>query len=104
MTKYSFPEGAAVVFGGSGGLGSGVVNLLADSGVNVAFTYLTNEKAAKENLKSIENSTMDISDNKITDENIPEVKVHKKRGRKPKGGKIVEFKNILVLTNPFKTK
>ena len=59
MTKYSFPEGAAVVFGGSGGLGSGVVNLLADSGVNVAFTYLTNEKAAKENLKSIENKGVD---------------------------------------------
>ena len=37
-----------MLFGGSGGLGSGVVNLLADSGVNVAFTYLTNEKAAKE--------------------------------------------------------
>ena len=59
MTKYSFPEGAAVVFGGSGGLGSGVVNLLADSGVNVAFTYLTNEKAAKENLKSIESKGVD---------------------------------------------
>jgi len=59
MTNYSFPEGAAVVFGGSGGLGSGVVNLLADSGVNVAFTYLTNEKAAKENLKSIENKGVD---------------------------------------------
>ena len=42
MSNYRFPEGGAIVFGGSGGLGTGVVELLGDCGVNVAFTYLTN--------------------------------------------------------------
>ena len=54
MSNYRFPEGGAIVFGGSGGLGTGVVELLADCGANVAFTYLTNEEAAKNNLDSIE--------------------------------------------------
>ena len=54
MSNYRFPEGGAIVFGGSGGLGTGVVELLADCGANVAFTYLTNEEAAKNNLESIE--------------------------------------------------
>ena len=54
MSNYRFPEGGAIVFGGSGGLGTGVVELLAACGANVAFTYLTNEEAAKNNLESIE--------------------------------------------------
>ena len=29
MTKYRFSDGAAIVFGGSGGLGSGIVDLLS---------------------------------------------------------------------------
>ena len=54
MSKYRFPEGGAIVFGGSGGLGTGVVQLLGDCGVNVALSYLTNEKVAKNNLDSLE--------------------------------------------------
>jgi len=54
MSNYRFPEGGAIVFGGSGGLGTGVVELLGDCGVNVAFTYLTNEEAANNNLESLE--------------------------------------------------
>ena len=53
MSNYRFPDGAAIVFGGSGGLGTGVVELLGDCGVNVAFTYLTNEEAAKNNLENL---------------------------------------------------
>ena len=45
MTAYRFPEGVALVFGGSGGLGSGVVDLLSKCGTNVAFTYLNNKEA-----------------------------------------------------------
>ena len=48
MTKYRFSDGAAIVFGGSGGLGSGIVDLLSKCGTDVAFTYLNNEEAAKE--------------------------------------------------------
>ena len=39
MTKYRFSDGAALVFGGSGGLGTGIVNLLAKSGSDVAVSY-----------------------------------------------------------------
>jgi len=53
MSNYRFPEGGAIVFGGSGGLGTGVVELLGDCGVNVAFTYLTNEEAANNNLENL---------------------------------------------------
>ena len=44
MTKYRFSDGAALVFGGSGGLGTGIVNLLAESGSDVAFTYFKNKE------------------------------------------------------------
>ena len=54
MTKYRFSDGAAIVFGGSGGLGTGIVKLLAESGSDVAFTYHKNKEGAENNLKSIE--------------------------------------------------
>ena len=44
MTKYRFPDGTALVFGGSGGLGTGIVKLLAESGSDVAFTYFKNQE------------------------------------------------------------
>ncbi|MFP6596622.1 MAG: SDR family oxidoreductase [Candidatus Hydrogenedentota bacterium] len=50
MSKYRFGDGAAIVFGGSGGLGGGIVEMLGDNDVNVAFTYLTNEDAAQKKL------------------------------------------------------
>jgi len=69
------------------------------------------EDLKKESLIDISNNV--ITENTITSENdivaenpvisedgiIPEVKVHKKRGRKPKGGKIVQVKNILIDNN-----
>ena len=54
MTKYRFSDGAAVVFGGSGGLGTGIVNLLAESGSDVAFTYFKNKESAESNLTNIQ--------------------------------------------------
>ena len=54
MTTYRFPEGVALVFGGSGGLGSGVVDLLSKCGTNVAFTYLNNKEAAETNIAKVE--------------------------------------------------
>ena len=54
MTKYRFSEGAAIVFGGSGGLGTGIVNLLAESGSDVAFSYHKNKENAEKNLSGIE--------------------------------------------------
>ena len=54
MTKYRFSEGAAIVFGGSGGLGTGIVNLLAESGSDVAFSFHKNKESAERNLSDIE--------------------------------------------------
>ena len=97
MTNYSFPEGAAVVFGGSGGLGSGVVNLLADSGVNVAFTYLTNEEAAKENLKSIENKGVDGLIEKVDLLNLEETTSFANKAKQ----KFSRIHSVIFATGPF---
>ena len=97
MSNYRFPEGGAIVFGGSGGLGTGVVELLADCGVNVAFTYLTNEEAAKNNLESIEKKgvegmiqKVDLLDLELTTAFANEAK--KKFGR---------IHSVIFATGPF---
>ena len=54
MSMYRFPKGAALVFGGSGGLGSGIVELLSQCGTDVAFTYLNNIEAAEANIAKVE--------------------------------------------------
>lgn len=49
-----FPEGAAIVIGGSGGIGRAVCEALARAGSDVAFTYRSNEKVALELSETIE--------------------------------------------------
>ncbi|QZP07612.1 SDR family oxidoreductase [Caenibius sp. WL] len=49
-----FPDGAAMVFGGSGGIGRTVATALARAGTPVALTYRSNEKAANAALEAIE--------------------------------------------------
>jgi nucleoside-diphosphate-sugar epimerase len=39
MSNSDFPEGCAVVFGGSGGIGRAVATLLATRGCDVVVTY-----------------------------------------------------------------
>ncbi len=43
-----FPEGVALVIGGSGGIGSAIARRLADAGVCLAITYRRNEEAAND--------------------------------------------------------
>lgn len=45
INRPEFPEGCAVVFGGSGGLGSSIAGLLAERGCNLVITY--NERREK---------------------------------------------------------
>jgi NAD(P)-dependent dehydrogenase (short-subunit alcohol dehydrogenase family) len=47
------PPGAAVVFGGSGGVGRAICARLAEAGYDVALTYRTNAAAAQEVVESI---------------------------------------------------
>lgn len=43
----AFPDGAALVLGGSGGIGSSICELFARQGADVAITYRSNAKAAE---------------------------------------------------------
>jgi NAD(P)-dependent dehydrogenase (short-subunit alcohol dehydrogenase family) len=49
-----FSRGAALVFGGSGGLGAEICRSLASSGSNVVLTYFSKSTAADEVVKEIE--------------------------------------------------
>lgn len=48
-----FPAGAALVVGGSGGLGIAICQRLADAGSDVAITYRSNEAGAKDVARSV---------------------------------------------------
>ena len=47
-TTADFPEGVALVIGGSGGVGAAICEELARAGSDIALTYRSNEKRAKE--------------------------------------------------------
>ena len=42
----TFPEGCTLLFGGSGGIGSGVARTFAESGSDVAVVYRRNREPA----------------------------------------------------------
>ncbi|MDF7774820.1 SDR family oxidoreductase [Sphingomonas sp. AOB5] len=46
--RADFPEGVAIVIGGSGGIGAAVCRKLAESGSDVAITYRSNRAPAEE--------------------------------------------------------
>lgn len=48
MSDKDFPEGLALVIGGSGGVGASICEALAAAGSDVALTYNSNEARAKE--------------------------------------------------------
>lgn len=52
----SFPPGAALVVGGSGGIGAAVAATLASEGTDVALTYRSGEAAVKEAAAEVEAS------------------------------------------------
>lgn len=49
-----FPEGVAIVIGGSGGIGRAVCRSLAETGSDVALTYRSNSEAAAETIAAVE--------------------------------------------------
>ena len=56
VPDFSSRQGAAVVTGGSGGMGSAVCLLLAERGSDIAFSYYNDEAAAREVATSVERS------------------------------------------------
>ena len=48
MAQTGFPEGVAIVAGGSGGIGGAICRTLAAQGCNIALTYRTNLDAARD--------------------------------------------------------
>ncbi|TZG29388.1 SDR family NAD(P)-dependent oxidoreductase [Sphingomonas montanisoli] len=52
--RRDFPEGAVLVFGGSGGIGSVIARSFGEAGTNVAVTYRSNAARADEVVKEIE--------------------------------------------------
>lgn len=51
---FTYPKGAAVIFGGSGGAGSHVCRAFAAAGSEVAFTYLSAQGAAQALVSELE--------------------------------------------------
>lgn len=72
---FAQSNGAAVVTGGTGGIGSAVVDLLAERGSAVSFTFNRNESAANDKVRTlteqghrIATSPLDLTDeNKVAD-------------------------------------
>lgn len=54
MLSFGFPEGAAVVIGGTGGIGRTICERLAEAGSDVAFTWRRNAGTAAEVAAAIE--------------------------------------------------
>jgi NAD(P)-dependent dehydrogenase (short-subunit alcohol dehydrogenase family) len=50
----NYPEGVAVVIGGSGGIGKGICLALAERGANVALSYRSNASAAQQTVNEIQ--------------------------------------------------
>ena len=69
MTKYRFSEGAAIVFGGSGGLGTGIVNLLAESGSDVAFSFHKNKVSKIIDMNDYSISTLEVKLKTLSNKN-----------------------------------
>ena len=70
MLSFEFPEdGAAIVIGGTGGIGRSICARLAEAGSNVAFTYRKSADVAKEVEEAVRgagrrtsSSTVDVTD------------------------------------------
>ncbi len=54
MTKNEFPQGAVLVFGGSGGIGQHVAKAFANAGTDVALVYRSKKEVAEKVAKEIE--------------------------------------------------
>ena len=97
MTNYRFPKGAALVFGGSGVLGSGIIDLLSKNGTDIAFTYLKNSKSAEKLTEIVEVNGRQVLSKSINLLELPDVEDFS-NAAKDKFGRI---HSVIDATGPF---
>ena len=97
MTNYRFSQGGAIVFGGSGVLGSGIVDLLSKNNANVAFTYLNNKESAEKNINMINDNGVNGFTEKVNLMNLSEVKNFSERALKEFG----KIHSVINATGPL---
>lgn len=69
-----FPDGVALVVGGSGGIGGAICRCLAMRGTDVALTYRGNLKAAEETAAEVEKLGRKATVHRVSLENVEQVK------------------------------
>lgn len=72
-TPTDFPQGCAIVFGGSGGLGQGIARILARQGVDLVLTYYSRPDGATELAENLQASGRKVSVLKCDTTNYDEV-------------------------------
>tara|TARA_B100001996_G_scaffold133530_1_gene101615 strand:+ start:204 stop:974 length:771 start_codon:yes stop_codon:yes gene_type:complete len=97
MINYRFPKGAALVFGGSGVLGSGIVELLSKNGTDIAFTYLNNSKSAEELTEIVEANGRQVFSKSV---NLLELSGVKEFSNEAKD-KFERIHSVIDATGPF---
>lgn len=68
-----FPEGVAVVIGGSGGMGSMICEYLIKAGTDVVFTYYKNKARADELIESLSGNEASIKAVQLANQNYEQV-------------------------------
>ncbi|HEY3696123.1 SDR family NAD(P)-dependent oxidoreductase [Phenylobacterium sp.] len=58
--QLTFPEGCALVAGGAGSVGAGVTRTLAQAGLHVTFTYLSNSARAERLAEQMRDEGLDV--------------------------------------------
>tara|TARA_B100000965_G_C19445712_1_gene692939 strand:+ start:113 stop:883 length:771 start_codon:yes stop_codon:yes gene_type:complete len=97
MSNYKFDKGAAIVFGGSGVLGSGIVKLLSKNGIDVAFNYFENKKSADELTKIVKSNGKNAFVEKVNLLNLNNVKDFSKSAKRKFG----RIHSVIDASGPF---
>lgn len=72
-SRTDFPEGVALVIGGSGGIGSEICKGLAEAGANIVFTYRNNKDKAAAVSRAVQELGRDVASYPLAIEQEQEV-------------------------------
>jgi NAD(P)-dependent dehydrogenase (short-subunit alcohol dehydrogenase family) len=71
--RKDFPEGAAIIFGGSGGIGQGVAVEFAKAGADVAICYRSKKEAAEQAAEAVRSHGVKASIHQVDVREVPQV-------------------------------